>query len=429
MGVGLTAAAASLETLALRTAGSDALGLQRIEALLATLGNPHRRLRCLHVAGTNGKGSVVATLDAILRARGWRVGRYTSPHLVDFRERIVIDGAMVDSAIVERFVAQHLPRIEASGASFFEATTALAFSALADAEVDLAVIEVGLGGRLDATNVITPLVAGVTAIGLDHTEWLGPTTREIAAEKAGIFKAGAAAVIGELDPEIKAQLVAHAGRAGATPIRVVSDEWPTDGVAVAPTGTTVTLRLPDGPLTATTPLVGAHQAQNVATALAMLDALPEPWRVAPRDAAALLPSVSLPGRFQRVGKFIFDVAHNPDGAAVLARTLATVHPEPPIWALLTVLTDKDWRGMMRALAPHVAGFVLSRAPTAPAARAWNPAEAAAWATREGIPVVLEPDFDAALAEAGARGATVLVTGSFHTVGDAFGRLQNRGVSG
>ncbi|MDX2182748.1 MAG: folylpolyglutamate synthase/dihydrofolate synthase family protein [Gemmatimonadaceae bacterium] len=429
MGVGLTAAAAALETLALRTAGSDALGLRRIEALLAALGNPHRRLHCLHVAGTNGKGSVVATLDAVLRARGFRVGRYTSPHLVDFRERIVIDGAMIESAVVERFVSAHLPMIESSGASFFEATTALAFTALADAALDIAVIEVGLGGRLDATNVITPLVAGVTSIGLDHTEWLGPTTREIAAEKAGIFKAGAAAVIGELDPEIRAQLVGHAERAGAAPIRVVADEWPSGVVQVSAAGTTVTLGLPDGPLTATTPLVGAHQAQNLATALAMLDALPAPWRVGPREAAALLPSVSLPGRFQRIGKFIFDVAHNPDGAAVLARTLLAVRPEPPIWVLLTVLTDKDWRGMMRALAPYVAGFVLSRAPTAPSARAWDPAAAAAWAQGEGLPVVLEPDFDAALAEAARRGATVLVTGSFHTVGDTFGRLQNSGASG
>jgi dihydrofolate synthase/folylpolyglutamate synthase len=424
MGVGLSAAAA-LETLATRTAGADGLGLGRMEALLDALGRPHERLQVLHVAGTNGKGSVCATLDAVLRARGWRTARYTSPHLVDFRERVLIDGTPVAEDVVASFVARAMPLVTQAGASFFEATTAMAFEAIAEAGVDLAIIEVGLGGRLDATNVVQPLVAGVTSIGLDHTEWLGGTTALIAGEKAGIFKAGRAAVIGESDPAIAELLRHHAVQRGASPIRVVPTEWSLEDVAVAGDGTRATLRRPEGTVALHTPLAGAHQAQNAATALAMLDALPAPWRVAPDEAAPALAGVTLTGRFQRLGRWLLDVAHNPDGAAVLARTLSTVHAPAPVWVLLTVLNDKDWRGMMRALAPHVAGFVLTRAPTAPAARAWDPAVAHAWAQGAGLVSVLEPAFDAAMALASARGATVLATGSFHTVGDVLSRLTAR----
>lgn len=421
MGVGLSAAAA-LETLATRTAGADALGLGRMEALLDALGRPHERLRVLHVAGTNGKGSVCATLDAVLRSRGWRTARYTSPHLVDFRERVLIDGAPVAEAVVSSFVERAMPLVTRSGASFFEATTAMAFEAIADAGVDLAIIEVGLGGRLDATNVVQPLVAGVTSIGLDHTEWLGGTTALIAGEKAGIFKAGGAAVIGERDPVIAEVLRQHAVRHGASPVRVVPTEWRLDDVGVDATGTRARLLLPSGPVTLHTPLAGAHQAQNAATALAMLDSLPTPWRVPPDVAAPALAGVSLPGRFQRVGRWLLDVAHNPDGASVLARTLSAVEAPAPVWVLLTVLNDKDWRGMMQALAPHVAGFVLTRSPTAPAARAWDPAVAHAWAQGVGLVSVLEPDFDVAMSRALGLGSTVLATGSFHTVGDVLARL-------
>lgn len=424
MGVGLTSARA-LETLAARTAGADGLGLARMAELLASLGHPERRLRVLHVAGTNGKGSAVATLDAVLRARGWRTARYTSPHLVDFRERIVINGDLVPETTVDAFVRDHLPRVEASGASFFEATTALAFHAFAAASVDLAVVEVGLGGRLDATNVVQPLVAGVTSIGLDHTEWLGPTHADIAREKAGIFKPGAAAVVGERDPAIAALLRGHAERAGSAPIRVVADAWALEDVSVSADGTRARLRTPEGTVALHTPLAGRHQAANAATALAMLDLLPAPWRVTPAESAPALRQVELPGRFQRLGGWLLDVAHNVDGVAVLARTLQAVAPPGPVWVLLTVLLDKDWRGMMRQLAPAVAGFVLTRAPTAPAARAWDPAAAHAWASHEGIPTVLEPDFEAAMAEVERRGATALATGSFHTVGDALVRLRAR----
>lgn len=411
----------------MRTAGADALGLERMQRLLAAMGNPHLRLRSLHVAGTNGKGSVCASLDAVLRARGVRTARYTSPHLVDFRERVLINGEPVSEAAVAAWVAQWMPFVADAGASFFEATTAMAFQLMADADVDLCVVEVGLGGRLDATNVITPLVGGVTSIGLDHTEWLGSTKAAIAAEKAGIFKAGCAAVIGEPDADVAAMLVDHARRAGAAPVRDVPREWPLRDLQVDATGTRFTVHLPAGELAVHTPLAGAHQAANAVTALAMLDALPDPWRVTPVEAAPALAHVALAGRYQRLGPWLLDVAHNPDGAAVLARTLGAVGAKPPVWVLLTVLADKDWRGMMQALAPHVAGFVVTSSPTAPPARAWDPGVAHAWAQAQGYAAVLERSFDAAMTRAASLGATVLVTGSFHTVGDALQRLSPEGA--
>jgi dihydrofolate synthase/folylpolyglutamate synthase len=178
---------AALDYLFERTTGGSRFGLERTAALLAVLGDPHLRLKVFHVAGTNGKGSACATLEAVLRHRGFRVGKYTSPHLVDFRERFLIDGRAVDEEYVVEFIRRWTPRSSAPG-TFFEATTAMAFDWFARVEVDVAVIETGLGGRLDSTNVVRPISAGVTSIGIDHVEYLGSTRESIAFEKAGIFK-------------------------------------------------------------------------------------------------------------------------------------------------------------------------------------------------------------------------------------------------
>ncbi|MDF1501507.1 folylpolyglutamate synthase/dihydrofolate synthase family protein [Roseisolibacter sp. H3M3-2] len=394
-----------------------------MRALLAALGDPHLAVPVFHVAGTNGKGSTVATLEALLRAGGHRVARFTSPHLVDFRERIVVGGAPIAEAEVEAWVARWLPTADALGATFFEITTALAFDHFARAGADVAVVETGLGGRLDSTNVVRPLVAGVTAIGLDHTDLLGDTREAIAAEKGGIFKAGAAAVVGEPDPAIRAALAAQARAAGAGPVRVVAEECTVSDVALTAGGTAFALDAPFGRARLVTPLLGAYQAHNAATALTMLDAAGDPWWMPIDRVAAALGEVRLAGRFQRVGRWLFDVAHNPDGARVLGQTLGALAPERPVVALVTVLSDKDWRGMLRALAPAVDHLVLSVAPTAPPGRVWPLAAAAAFAAEQGWDAVAEPDFDRALALASARGRTVLVTGSFHTVGDAMLRLQ------
>lgn len=420
----------ALDFLFARTTGQWKLGLERIEGFLAALGDPQRRIPTLHVAGTNGKGSVCASLEAVLRARGLKVAKYTSPHLIDFRERFLIDGRPVSESAITGFLDEWTPTVERLGATFFEATTAMAFQLFADAEVDVAVIETGLGGRLDATNAHTPLVAGVTGIAVDHVEYLGGTREAIAPEKAGIYKRGVPAVVGESDPAIRAILAAEAARRGAAPIRVVAEESVAADIRVSAAGTTFRWRPLLGasgslasPMEVTTALPGRHQASNALVALTMLDAIPGRLRVTPEEAIPALATVRLPGRFSRHGDWIFDVAHNPDGARVTAETLRAVAPAAPVVALMSVLGDKDWRGMIQALGGAVDRFILTNAPTAPASRAWAATAALAFAQELGYTAELEPDFDAALRLAPSRGATVLVTGSFHTVGDAMSRLQ------
>lgn len=419
MGVGLTTYRDALDFLYARTTGKWKLGLERVEAFLHSLGDPHRRLRTIHVAGTNGKGSVCAMLDAALRAKGLRVARYSSPHLVDFRERFLIDGTAVAPERIVEFVRRWTPEAERLGATFFEATTAMAFAFFEEAAVDVAVVETGLGGRLDATNVLTPLVAGVTTIGIDHVEYLGATREEIAYEKAGIFKRGVPAVIGEPDPAIRRLLSDHARSHGAMPVRIVFDDGGPAAVRVSAAGTTFSFR---GRMLST-PLLGAHQAANAAVAVTMLGELPDALCPSDAEVADGLARVRLPGRFQRVGKYIFDVAHNPDGASVLSGTLAELEAPRPVVAVLSVLADKDWRGIMRALQPVVQHFILTNAPTAPPSRAWDLPEPLAYARDNGWSAEVLRDFDRALVRADEEGATVLVTGSFHTVGDAMSRLE------
>ena len=366
---------------------------------------------------------MVATLDALLRHAGHRVGRYTSPHLVDFRERIVVDGVPMPPAEIVRWLATHGPLVDELGATFFEVTTAMAFDWFAHSGVDVAVIEVGLGGRLDATNVVHPVCAGVTSIGLDHQEYLGDTVARVAAEKAGIFKTGAPAVVGATQPAAHAVLDETARRVAAEPILTVGRDFTVSGVEVGSEGTSFTLSgLSDTPQRLRTPLMGAYQADNAATALAMLKAAGTPWSEALTDAAAGLDEVRLAGRFHRVGPWIFDVAHNPSGARTIGETIAATSVARPLWALVSVLRDKDWQGILTALAPQVDGFVITDAPTAPESRRWDSLLAADAARATGRPVHHEPDFDAAIRWALERAVTVLVTGSFHTVGDVMERL-------
>ena len=446
----LTSYGEAIQALFARTTGSIKPGLERTEALLEKLGSPHRKLSTIHIAGTNGKGSVVATCEALLRARGLVVGRYTSPHLVDFRERVTVNGKPMFEEEVLEFLERWIPTAEQMGATFFEVTTALAFDWLAKIEVDLAVIETGLGGRLDSTNVLMPRVATVTSIGLDHTDLLGDTLEAIAKEKAGIFKSGVPAVIGEPAPAIRELLAKCAKEAGARPVVVLDDSYAIGDVAVTANGTSFTLArrpLASGKSSAdartdatsggtspwlwggkeaqqvTTPLIGAHQARNTATAIATLAAVGKEYLPPPGGISKALAAVFLPGRFQRHGKFIFDVAHNPDGARTIAQTLRAIDPPAPRTALVAVLSDKDWQGIIRELAPAVDRFLFTTAPSAPAERKWDPAKALTFAKAQGFSAELEPDMDTALTLAQKDSGTVLVTGSFHTVGDAMSRLQ------
>jgi dihydrofolate synthase / folylpolyglutamate synthase len=413
----------ALDYLFARTTGGFKFGLERTEELLAHLGNPERRYPSLHIAGTNGKGSSVATIAALLAAKGLRVATYTSPHLVDFRERMVVGGEPIPADDVIEFITRQLPVVEEIGASFFEATTAMAFEYFARANADVAVIEAGLGGRLDSTNVIRPRVAGVTSIGLDHTEYLGDTLEEIAGEKAGIFKAGKAAVIGERDPRIRELLADRARAAGASVVRIAADEIAISDVVVEDSGTASTIEWRGESATLRTPLAGRHQAANLAFSLLMLDSAGPEFAVGLTEAAAHLGDVRIPGRFEHVGRYIFDVAHNAAGAEVLVQTIAAVAPPEPIVVVLCVLRDKDWREMIRTLSGIAARFVLTMAPTAPASRAWDLNDVAAFTRELGVVADVVPDFSAALDVPSEIARTVLVTGSFHTVGDAMARLQ------
>jgi dihydrofolate synthase/folylpolyglutamate synthase len=413
----------ALDYLFARTTSGYKFGLERTVALLERLGNPHEKYPSLHIAGTNGKGSSVATISALLTAKGRRVATYTSPHLVDFRERMIVDGVPIPADDVVEFITRRTPEVEELGATFFEATTAMAFEYYARANADVAIIEAGLGGRLDSTNVLMPIVAGVTSIGYDHTEYLGSTLEEIAREKAGIFKPRRPAVIGERDPRIRALLADHARAAGASAIRIVADEVVFHAVRVDDDGTVCDLEWRGERATLRTPLAGRHQASNLAFSLVMLDAAGESYATSLREARAHLDRVRIPGRFQHTGQFIFDVAHNPAGIEVLAQTIAAVSPPGPIAVVLCVLRDKDWREMIHVLGHSVSHFVLTNAPTAPASRAWNLADVERFTRELGLSAEVVPNFEDAVRGAQSRFATVLVTGSFHTVGDAMALLQ------
>jgi dihydrofolate synthase/folylpolyglutamate synthase len=332
-----------------------------------------------------------------LRAAGLRVGIYTSPHLVDVRERMLVDGRPITRAAFAAWTSRLAPLLDTTGASFFEATTAIAFADFAARTVDIAVIEVGLGGRLDATNVVRPLVSVVTRVALDHTDYLGPTLDHIAREKAGIAKPNTPFVVGESDRTLAARLRALGERADGRVILVPPD-----------------VRY-EGPLA----LRGPHQRRNAAVAAAALDTLPKQWRP-PVDAIRIgFGRAQLPGRMDRRGRWLFDVAHNPDGIRTLRRALETDPPPTPVHGVVCVLSDKDWRTMLEDLLEMVDGLWLTNAPSAPPGRAWDVTAAGAFA---GPRATVEPDLERALHTAADGAGTVLVCGSFHTVGDAMARL-------
>lgn len=408
-----------------RVSGGIRWGLDTTGALLADVGDPHQEFRAIHVGGTNGKGSVAALCDGALRASSdHRVGLYTSPHLVRFNERIRIDGTPVDDARLAAAVERLRPAVERSGASFFEATTALAFLLFADAGVKLAVVEVGLGGRLDATNVVDPLVTAVTQVGVDHTEYLGATLPEIAREKAGIWKAGVPALTAEADPAALDVLRRRAAEVGA-PFASLDTLAAVDGVAGDEHGVGFALRSTRwGERRLCVGLAGAHQARNAALAAEVLGALPERFRPEWSAIGSGFAAVRWPGRLQtvRIGSttWVFDVAHNPTGAAALAESLARLALPRP-WVLLAgILADKEWRQMLPPLLALADGAILTVPRTAPEERRWDPEAVAAALDAPPVPVRAIPDFGAALGRAAtlAPHGTVVVTGSVHTVGDA-----------
>ena len=362
------------------------------------LGHPERHFPAIHIGGTNGKGSTCAFVANELRAQGWRVGLYSSPHLISPCERITVDGVAIGEDAFAEWTTQLRLHIERLDASFFEATTAIAFADLAARDVDIAVIEVGLGGRLDATNVLTPLVTAVTKIALEHVDYLGSDLKDIAREKAGIAKPNVPFITGEADPEIRAELVREAKRRGAEPIITV------DTTLRPRRDTQLGLR-------------GRHQVANALVAHAVLKALPKPFGPVGRNLPASFAHAYIPGRFEVRGKWIFDVAHNPDGMKVVAEAIrdgGKTIPRP-LHALVGIRNDKDWRAMLATLRPMVDRLVLTVPPSIPVMQRWSLEDL-------GRDVSFEPDFERALHDIQEDAATVLVTGSFHTVGDAMARL-------
>ncbi|HEY8165170.1 MAG TPA: folylpolyglutamate synthase/dihydrofolate synthase family protein [Gemmatimonadaceae bacterium] len=415
---GLNEYRVALDALFARTGSTAKFGLERTEALLERLGNPHRRLKVFHVAGTNGKGSVVATLDTLLRTKSLRVGRYTSPHLVDFRERIVVDGEKIPETEVVEFIRGTERESERLGATFFEITTVLAFDWFAKQNVDVAVIETGLGGRLDSTNVVSPLVAGITSVSIDHTEYLGDTIESIAREKAGILKEGRPGVLGPLMADARDVIARVAREKGVVKLVDATEMFTTTDVAVASDGTRFAISHNGRTATVTSGLFGAHQAANTSVALSMLQVAGEPYSVSLEDAAIALPDVILSGRFQRIDDVILDVAHNPEGIASLVGTVRAVEPVRPLGVVVGVLADKDWRSMLESLALISDLIVLTNPPGAPADRRWDIEDVARTARELSLEVAAAPVLADALQFARARCATTLVTGSFYTVGGA-----------
>jgi len=339
-------------------------GLERTDRLLAALERPERRYPAIHVAGTNGKGSVVAILDAILRESGYRVGRFTSPEVLDFRDRITVDGVWLSEPEWAEGVERLAPALASATdtPAQFEAITALAFDAFARKDVDIAVVEVGLGGRFDATNLVEPTVTVLTNVSLDHTAILGDSIEEIAREKAGIAKPGVPWVLGSLSPQAASVVESEAREVGAP---VVSSQEVEVSAADDVSPGSVALRGAGLPGTVEFALPGAYQRENLRIALRVVQLLRERGFTIPAGAIEEgLRAVRWPGRFEVVRRspdVILDGAHNVAGARALAEEIVRwVSDAARRHLIFGVLADKDIDGILGALAPHFASVALTR---------------------------------------------------------------------
>lgn len=330
-------------------AGAYKEGLENTRALDAHFRHPHEHFHSLHIAGTNGKGSCSHTLAAILQSAGYRVGLYTSPHLVDFRERIRVNGQPISEDYVIRFVEEERVFFEPLSPSFFELTTAMAFKYFADEKVDVAVVEVGLGGRLDCTNIIHPDLCIITNISLDHTQFLGHTLAQIAGEKAGIIKPGIPVVIGETTPETRPVFCQKAQEEGA-PIHWAEEEGHENDYP----GLSFELK-------------GLYQEKNRRTLLTALPILKEiGYRLTENDIrqgfAHVVELTGLMGRWQKLQDsptLICDTGHNTGGIAYIAQQLRA-QPCHRLHIVLGMVNDKDIRGVL-ALLPHEADYYFTQA--------------------------------------------------------------------
>lgn len=413
--------------------------LDRMRDLLERLGNPHEQVRMVHVAGTVGKGSTVAMIAHMLRGCGYTVGQYTSPHLVDVRERVLINGQMIgrtDFTEAMKEVALAARKLE-SEPTFFEIITALAFKHFADQAIDLAVIEVGLGGRLDSTNVITPEVSVICTIDHDHNRLLGPTLPEIAREKAGILKKGVPGLMHEQSPEIEAAIREVAEKVGA-PLRVVNKdiEYSARFCATPDLGPhtrvclfTETSRFEHLPV----PLAGEHQAVNCGLALAAVDILRGRGFDCPEEKiTAGLAETRVPGRMQVLSerpKILVDGAHNPAAVGALMRCVGAHVPYDSMVCIFGCCADKDVGALLDRVNLGADKVVFTRASSNP--RAADPDELQRlFQERSGKMSQVARTFPQALElaiSAVSREDLIVVTGSFYLVGDAMKHLHERGI--
>lgn len=352
-------------------AGGDAYkpGLERIEQFMTYLGRPHRHYATVHIAGTNGKGSTSHIIAAVLQAAGFRTGLFTSPHLHDFRERIRVDGAEISEREVVEFVEVHRAAMERIGLSFFEMTAAMAFDHFSREGVEVAVIETGLGGRLDATNIITPIASVITNIGLDHTEFLGSTLAEIAAEKAGIIKPEVPVIIGERAPETDAVFERVAHEVGSN-IYFAEELFELVAGECGEGSSRFTVRRTgdEREYTLDLDLGGDYQRRNIITALGALEVLHRHTQVSISTRALVdgcrnaATSTGLQGRWQRLGErplVVCDTGHNAHGLRYVSEQLKTLNCKQ-LYIVLGVVREKDL-GAVLPLLPREAHYIFTQA--------------------------------------------------------------------
>jgi len=405
----------------LEVSGGWDLKLERMRAALALRGSPEAAFAAIHIAGTNGKGSTAAMVESVLRAAGYRTGLYTSPHLVDFSERIRAGGCTIPRDTVVAMVGELRGALEKRGIhlTHFEFSTLLALEWFARIGVDVAVVEVGLGGRLDATNTLSPVASAITSIAHDHEEWLGRELRQIAFEKAGIAKPGVPLVVGRVPAEAEAVIAAHAGAVGAPLLRAGCDGVLEDGPAgLAFRGAREASW--DG---LTLGLEGAFQRRNAEVGLLTLAQAGERFPVDATAVRAGLAGVRWPGRLAvlRTEPLVLaDGAHNPAGAAALAAELPRLLGGRRLVLVFAVMADKAWPAILERLLPTASELVVTRVGR----RGLDPGGLAA-AAGGSVPLRCEPDprvaVQLALDHAAARDA-VLITGSLFLVGEAYAAL-------
>lgn len=430
--------------------------LAHMRALLGALGNPERRFASVLIAGTNGKGSTATTLESIPRVAGHRTGLYTSPHLMRVNERIRVAGAEVgdtDFAAVHARVEEAAQKLVAAGElpwhpSFFEMLTAMAFAHFAAAGIEIAVLEVGMGGRLDATNVVEPRLAVITDIALDHQKFLGNTITEIAREKAGIIRPGGVVVTLPQHPEandvIGNTILERGARAVSavpyipplTPGRDARQGISGDGLTAVSTGTPATVQITyplevlGEQITVASPLPGRHQLRNTALAIAAAVELnAQGFKVTASAVADGIRATCWPGRLQIIPaakgspEFLLDAAHNPAGAWALRAALSERYEGRPFTLVFGVMRDKAVAEMAEILFP-LAEHVIATQPANP--RSASPEEIRAAAARTGAEVIAEPNVAAAVARArslATERGIVVICGSIYLIGEALQLLQ------